>query len=79
MPFRFEFPSVQFFFYKICEILRALSLVDRCVYMRVCDACDATHSRVSSSMSTHSGAWENSGKLWKPLTTHDCSPNSPRV
>ena len=33
--------------YKITELLRALSLVDRCAYMRVCKhGCDILASRV---------------------------------
>ena len=36
-----------FFHYKITELLRALSLVDKCVYMRVCKhGCDVLDSRV---------------------------------
>ena len=33
--------------YKITELLRALSLVDKCVYMRACkNGCDVLNSRV---------------------------------
>ena len=75
----------QINFYKISELLRALLLVDRCVYMRVFKhRFGVLDSRVFLriillkhvyiALSKYSGSLENSGTLCKLSTTNPFTP-----